>query len=145
MKKSMLVLTAAICLTSCAGRAVVKDNNSKNNSAGTAPVEPVVVKKKAETAKLDLSQLSRKSVGYGQGVQVDDKNRTIGAVDFNEKYGNLKAKAINDDEKIYLTFHGETEQSSKPTKRLSSYNAAVGDVVVVQNINNSYVITGKVV
>ena len=52
---------------------------------------------------------------------------------------------IDDDEKIYLTFHGETDQSNKPTKRLSSYNAAVGDIVVVQNINNSYVITGKVV
>lgn len=62
-----------------------------------------------------------------------------------EKVTRLATVTQIDDEKIYLTFHGETEQSSKPTKRLSSYNAAVGDVVVVQNINNSYVITGKVV
>ena len=129
MKKSMLVLTAAICLTSCAGRAVVKDNNNKNNSAGTAPVEPVVVKKKAETAKIDLSQLSRESVGYGQGVQVDDKNRTIGAVDFNEKYGNLKAKAINDDEKIYLTFDQGYE---------NGYTSKILDVLKEKNVKATF-------
>ena len=62
-----------------------------------------------------------------------------------EKTTRLATVTQINDEKIYLTFYGETEQSCKPTKRLSSYNAAVGDIVVVQNINNSYVITGKVV
>lgn len=43
-------------------------------------------------------------MGYGQGVLVDDKNRTTGALDFNAQYGKLNAKAINNDDKIYLTF-----------------------------------------
>ena len=32
------------------------------------------------------------------------KNRTTGALDFNAQYGKLNAKAINNDDKIYLTF-----------------------------------------
>lgn len=46
---------------------------------------------------------------------------------------------------VYLTFYGEEEQSSKPYKRLSSYTPAVGDTVLLQNVNGSYLITGKVV
>lgn len=46
---------------------------------------------------------------------------------------------------VYLTYYGETEPSQMPTKRLNSYSPAVGDVVLVANINGSKVITGKVV
>ena len=43
--------------------------------------------------------------GYGQGVQVDDANRPIGALDFNAKYGGFNAVAIGEEgEKIRLTF-----------------------------------------
>ena len=34
---------------------------------------------------------------------MDEKNRTTGALDFNAQYGKLNAKAINNDDKIYLT------------------------------------------
>lgn len=46
---------------------------------------------------------------------------------------------------VYIQFYGETSASQKPYKRLSSYTPTVGDTVILQNINNSYVITGKVV
>ncbi len=100
-------LTAVMCaltlLSSCGKTVVVREDNS-GKDATSAVVEPVIVGKKGVTDKIDLSSLSHDKIGYGQGVQVDDKNRTTGALDFNAKYGNLNAKAINDDDKIYLTF-----------------------------------------
>ena len=77
-----------------------------NSSEGTssAVIEPVAVGKKTAKEKIDLSGLSHDKVGYGQGVLVDEKNRTTGALDFNAQYGKLNAKAINNDNKIYLTF-----------------------------------------
>jgi peptidoglycan-N-acetylmuramic acid deacetylase len=49
--------------------------------------------------------LSTEKFGYGQGVQLDDENRPIGAIDFNSQYGKYDAVAINEDEdKILLTF-----------------------------------------
>ena len=46
---------------------------------------------------------------------------------------------------VYIQFYGESSPSLKPFKRLGSYSPTVGDTVVLQNINGSYVITGKVV
>lgn len=46
---------------------------------------------------------------------------------------------------IFIQFYGEDTPSQKPFKRLGSYSPTVGDTVVLQNINGSYVITGKVV
>lgn len=55
-----------------------------------------------QTQKQDLSHTK---IGYGSGTQTDDKNRTIGALDFNRRYGDLNAAAINENEKkITLTF-----------------------------------------
>ncbi|MBR1739152.1 MAG: polysaccharide deacetylase family protein [Ruminococcus sp.] len=49
--------------------------------------------------------LSAEPHGYGQGVIVDERNRPVGALDFNEKYGSLGAYAIGEDEdRITLTF-----------------------------------------
>ena len=46
---------------------------------------------------------------------------------------------------LFIQFYGETTPSLKPFKRLGSYSPTVGDVVIVQNINGSYIVTGKVV
>lgn len=55
-----------------------------------------------QTQKQDLSHTK---IGYGSGTQTDDKNRTTGALDFNRRYGDLNATAINENEKkITLTF-----------------------------------------
>ncbi|MGN1114601.1 MAG: polysaccharide deacetylase family protein [Oscillospiraceae bacterium] len=49
--------------------------------------------------------LSHEKIGYGQGVQFNDKNQPLGALDFNEKYSKFNATAINDTKgKITLTF-----------------------------------------
>lgn len=45
----------------------------------------------------------------------------------------------------YLTFNGETEQSGKPYKYLSSYIPAQGDYVLVAVVGGTHVILGKVV
>lgn len=45
----------------------------------------------------------------------------------------------------YVTFFGETEQSNKVQKRLSSYTPMVGDTVLLTKINGTYIILGKVV
>ena len=55
-----------------------------------------------QTQKQDLSHTK---IGYGSGTQTDDKNRSTGALDFNRRYGDLNAAAINENEKkITLTF-----------------------------------------
>lgn len=46
---------------------------------------------------------------------------------------------------VFIQFYGEDTPSLKPFKRLASYTPTVGDTVCLQNINGSYVITGKVV
>ena len=46
---------------------------------------------------------------------------------------------------LFIQFYGESTPSLKPFKRLGSYTPAVGDTVIVQNINGSYIVTGKVV
>lgn len=49
--------------------------------------------------------LSTEKHGYGQGVQLDDKNRPTGALDFNANYGKYGAAALREDKKnILLTF-----------------------------------------
>ncbi|MGN0634391.1 MAG: polysaccharide deacetylase family protein [Oscillospiraceae bacterium] len=49
--------------------------------------------------------LSTEKHGYGQGVQLDDKNRPTGALDFNSQYGKYNAEAIREDKKkMLLTF-----------------------------------------
>ena len=46
---------------------------------------------------------------------------------------------------VYLTFYGEEEQSIKPYKRLSSYTPNLGDTVLLQKVNGSYLITGNII
>lgn len=109
MSKKMLIgiVAMSIVLTSCSLRTDVNDNgtDSRISTNDSNVVEPVIVEKKMNDDKIDLSALSREKVGYGQGVNVDDKNRTTGAADFNQQYQSLNAIAINDDDdKITLTF-----------------------------------------
>lgn len=97
MNKLILARLAALftagVLTAC-GVAV------KSGRKGTA--DPVMLT--TQTPK-DISALSTEKHGYGQGVQVDERNRTTGALDFNRDYGSYNAAAINeDDDTVTLTF-----------------------------------------
>ncbi len=56
-------------------------------------------------ANIELSSLDNTKQGWGQGVQVDDKNRPVSSVKYQEKYGKYDAYFIGSGEKcIYLTF-----------------------------------------
>lgn len=62
-----------------------------------------------------------------------------------EKTNRMATISSIDNDNVYIQFYGESSPSLKPFKRLDSYTPTVGDTVVLQNINGSYVITGKVV
>lgn len=105
-KKSIFsaVLLSMMCLVFAGCSAMAEDVDSRTD-ASSVQVKPIIANNDEQRKDIDFSQLSRESCGYGQGIQTDDKNRTLGALDFNAKYGNLNACAINEeDEKITLTF-----------------------------------------
>lgn len=62
-----------------------------------------------------------------------------------EKTNRMATISSIENDNVYIQFYGESSPSLKPFKRLDSYTPTVGDTVVLQNINGSYVITGKVV
>lgn len=98
MKKITAILALAIVLTGCAEREVDRPDLPEQTSV-------TMTAQQAEAKKTDVSKLSRTKIGYGSGVQTDEKNRTTGALDFNKRYSQLGATAINtDDAKITLTF-----------------------------------------
>lgn len=103
IRNCMALICAVVALSAC-GRTVIMREENSSEGTSSAVIEPVAVGKKTAKEKIDLSGLSHDKVGYGQGVLVDEKNRTTGALDFNAQYGKLNAKAINNDDKIYLTF-----------------------------------------
>ena len=124
-RKLAILLLSTIVLTSCgAGN---NDNSSMNNDNANVDISEV---DKSSEEKVVLSDLSTDKVGYGQGVQLDDKNRPIGALDFNDKYGELGAKAIDDDNKsITLTFDQGYE---------NGYTAKILDTLKEKNVKATF-------
>ena len=103
IRNCMALICAVVALSACGRTVIMREGNSSEGTSSVV-IEPVAVGKKTAKEKIDLSGLSHDKVGYGQGVLVDEKNRTTGALDFNAQYCKLNAKAINNDDKIYLTF-----------------------------------------
>ena len=88
--------------------AVSDEKNKNNNSSESAPASGASSEVPAEIhvspATVDLSSLDGTKQGWGQGVQLDDQNRPISALQFQEKYGKYDTYFIGSDEKIiYLT------------------------------------------
>lgn len=110
MKKIILANAAALAamLTACSDRVTVvqpENSSSIRETMNSTAVQHIKNNQSEEKESADISALSKTKVGYGQGVIVDDKNRTTGALDFNAQYKNLAAEAINEDsDKITLTF-----------------------------------------
>lgn len=111
--RKIAAVTAAACLLGgCSSRELGAGGKDKSGSSvysevvrKGSEVEPISVEPLPE--KLSATQLDRAKHGYGQGVQMDDLNRPLGALDFNNAYGKYNATAINDgsDSKtICLTF-----------------------------------------
>ena len=118
-KKTIAVLLAAAALTGCSDRPVDRpDVPQQTITAQTA--------RQAEAKKQNVSKLSREKIGFGCGVQKDDKNRTTGALDFNSRYGQFGAKAIDtDDKKMTLTFDQGYE---------NGYTAKILDTLKEKNV-----------
>ncbi len=78
--------------------------------------------------------LSHEKQGYGQGVNVDDKNRPTGALDFNAQYGKYSALAINEDDKrIELTFDQGYE---------NGYTEKILDTLKEKNVRATFFLVG---
>lgn len=106
-KICLLMTAAAMLATGCAAA----DNDTADRSGSTA--ESTSAAKKTARTTMDSAAvepvqggaLSTEKHGYGQGVQLDDKNRPTGALDFNTNYGKYGAEALREDKKnILLTF-----------------------------------------
>lgn len=106
-KICLLMTAAAMLATGCAAA----DNDTADRSGNTA--ESTSAAKKTARTTMDSAAvepvqggaLSTEKHGYGQGVQLDDKNRPTGALDFNANYGKYGATALREDKKnILLTF-----------------------------------------
>lgn len=127
---------AALILCSCGANYDNGNNNNTNNTNNRnttvaldsgVPVEPVIVDKNSEE---NLSSLSHEKIGYGQGVQVDENNRPLGALDFNSKYEKYNAKAINSEKgKITLTFDQGYE---------NGYTSKILDVLKEKNVKATF-------
>ena len=91
MKKSIVALGLAAALTGCSASAQM-DMQS----------QPAVEELKAEIKGLD--GLSREKIGYGQGVEVDEYNVPVGALNAQNEYGSLGLITMNKDDRISLTF-----------------------------------------
>lgn len=103
MKKifiSAVCLTMALAGCGSADRYDHEEHHDVSKALTTRETQPEqVVTPVQGTAPLTVK------IGYGQGVEVDEQNRPVGALDFNQKYGKWDATAINtDSKKILLTF-----------------------------------------
>ncbi len=90
------------------------------------------------SALSEESSLDTTKIGYGQGNIKDDKNRPVGATDFNARYSDYNATAIESDseKRIYLTFdqgyeNGYTEKilDTLKEKDVKATFFVVGDYV----------------
>lgn len=106
-KICLLMTAAAMLATGCAAA----DNDTADRSGNTS--ESTSAAKETARTTMDSEAvepvqggaLSTEKHGYGQGVQLDDKNRPTGALDFNANYGKYGATALREDKKnILLTF-----------------------------------------
>lgn len=82
----------------------------------------------------DVSVLSSESHGYGQGVQTDENNRPLGALNFNDENEDYNSYAIFDDDKgICLTFDQGYE---------NGYTEKILDTLNEKNVKAVFFLTG---
>ena len=82
----------------------------------------------------DISALSADGVTWGPGVSFNDNNQPTACVSLQEKYGDLGAVFLADDNKIYLTFDLGYE---------SGFTADILDVLKANNVKATFFLTGS--
>ena len=125
MKKLILISLAVLLLAGCAE----EDPDADIVGRAASGVQKIVTKI-ADTVE---SALSREKNGYGQGVITDDENIPTGALQFDEQYGSFDAYALNDTDKITLTFDEGYENGLTPQ---------ILDTLKEKNVKAIFFITG---
>lgn len=91
------------------GDAIMKtyENNGGKDAAKPkeeSSEEPDTQKSFTNTQIADVESLDNTSLDWGQGTNTDDKNRPVGSISYQEKYGKYQALFIGEESsKIYLT------------------------------------------
>ncbi len=97
----MAILTAM--LSGCSSSDTLSDKDASVQEQEAQTERTTLDEEAIEPVQGD--ELSTEKNGYGQGVQLDEENRPIGALDFNAQYSQYNATAIDEDEgEILLTF-----------------------------------------
>lgn len=134
-KAKLLALLAALALSvgllmGCAEVNTVPEETQEEEPTVSSDVEDVI-EPISSNLRYDYSNLSTESNGYGQGVNFDDLNRPMGALDFNEEYREYNAEAIQDTEEktIMLTFDQGYE---------NGYTAAILDTLAEKGVKATF-------
>ena len=89
------------------------ENDTPSQDSSTTKEEDVPTG--ASLSETELMALDNSKKGWGQGVNVDEKNRPLGSLDYQQKYGSYDAYFIGEEEKvIYLTFDEGWENGLTP-------------------------------
>mgnify|MGYP002860285015 CR=1 FL=1 len=128
MKK--IIITAAVCAILLGG--CMEEQKSEELVQKAADGVKSIIAQVSEIAQGEA--LSREKHGYGQGVELDEKNRPLGALDFNKNYGSLDALAINEnDKRIELTFDQGYE---------NGYTEKILDTLKEKNVKATFFLVG---
>lgn len=158
MKKAILACCLVMLLTACGSNGSSNDSSSGTTTTTASATEKSkqvigsvdAVKKittttttaettvtEPEVPKLtddEINALSSKEIGYGQGRNLDDKNKPVGGIAFQTEYGKYDAYAMLDTEKeIYLTFDQGYE---------NGYTAIILDTLKEKNAKAVFFLTG---
>lgn len=130
--KSSLALVGAASIF-CSVYGIDEQQFYDNCRSHISAVAQTVVTKITELS--EFSDLDTTKVGYGQGTIKDDKNRPVGATDFNARYGMYDATAIGDENEkvIYLTFDQGYE---------NGYTETILDTLKEKNVKATFFVVG---
>ena len=111
----------------------VSDLDPSNNDNDSASESQPASTRPAEINAAALEKLDNTKQGWGQGTQVDDRNRPVGALQFQEKYGKYDAYFIHPTaEKLYLTFDEGYE---------NGYTASILDTLKAKKVSAVFFVT----
>ena len=114
--------------------AVLSDESESTADTDSEAVQETVKTVLGDVTIGDIGSLSSSSVVWGPGVSFNDNNQPTACVTLQEKYGDLGAVFVNDDDKIYLTFDLGYE---------SGFTNDILDVLKANNVKATFFVTGS--
>ena len=110
-----------------------KDNEDITEAPDEETVETVKIVL-GDIAETDINSLSTDAVTWGPGVNFNDKNQPNACVNLQEKYGDLGAVFLHEDNRIYLTFDLGYE---------SGFTNDILDALTENNVKATFFLTGS--